>query len=103
VSSIDRQDALHGIIELTTRASLKSWGEQVAISVAEVGPECEVVIVSRPWLPITMVDGGVNAKNVARLQAALCALERGEACDLSEARSPVSDAARVRAAHADLA
>jgi hypothetical protein len=94
-ASIDRDDPAHGVIEGFTKASLWSMGERVCISVSEAGGQCEVVIISRPWLPTTLVDFGVNARNVARLQAALVALEEVDARDAGAVLSRVVEAARA--------
>ncbi len=66
--NIDREA---GEILVQTRLGLWSHGEVVHISIHPDGDYTVVAIHSRPWVPTTLVDHGVNRANVAAISDAL--------------------------------
>jgi hypothetical protein len=65
---VERTDAAHGIVELKTAMSLKSWGERVIIELEEIDARTtSIEITSRSRLRYTLADYGKNAENVQRV------------------------------------
>ncbi|WP_026690895.1 hypothetical protein [Alteribacter aurantiacus] len=58
-----------GIVRGRTGMSFRSWGEKLSCIVEETDAEKTVVTIeSRPIIPITLVDYGVNKKNVNKMK-----------------------------------
>ncbi|MEK6437520.1 hypothetical protein [Pseudonocardia sp. T1-2H] len=65
VTSIDPEA---GTLALRVGMSWRSWGERIEITAAQrFGFATDVTITSRSAMPWTLVDHGVNARNVERL------------------------------------
>jgi hypothetical protein len=65
------QPTADGRLEGSTGPSAWSWGERIEVVADEVGGQTTLTVSSRPWLPTTLVDYGVNAGNVERMAAVL--------------------------------
>lgn len=71
-SKVNRTDHSTGLIVAFTRTSAWSWGEQISIQVYPKGPtHTQAHIESKSSLPFTLVDWGINRKNVVKIVADL--------------------------------
>jgi uncharacterized protein (DUF1499 family) len=61
-----------GVVIARTKISFKSWGEDIRVEVtSEVPQTATVVISSRSVLKTTLIDWGVNRRNVEQLHSEL--------------------------------
>jgi hypothetical protein len=61
-----------GVVVARTKISFKSWGEDIRVEVtSEVAQSATVVISSRSVLKTTLIDWGVNRRNVEQLHSEL--------------------------------
>jgi uncharacterized protein (DUF1499 family) len=61
-----------GVVIARTKISFKSWGEDIRVEVrSEVPQSATVVISSRSVLKTTLIDWGVNRRNVEQLHSEL--------------------------------
>jgi len=72
VTAVEEADR---IVTLRVGMSWRSWGERVVLRLHPQSPSVtEVIVTSRPVFPWTLVDYGVNARNVERVLEWLRAL-----------------------------
>lgn len=58
------------IFNTKTRATMRSWGEIIAIKLTPIGSKTQLSVFSRPVLKTTLIDYGKSSLNIKKIRAA---------------------------------
>lgn len=58
---IDSQDQEDGLIELSTTATLLSWGENITVEIKQIGSDTQITVESIPKMQF--IDWGKSSQN----------------------------------------